>query len=47
MTKILVIEDEAPLREDLLETLTFEGFQAIGAADGVEESTRPCSMNPT
>ena len=36
MTKILVIEDEAMLRENILTWLTFEGYEAIGAADGVE-----------
>lgn len=36
MTKILVIEDEPLLREDIVESLTLEGYEAIGAADGVE-----------
>jgi DNA-binding response OmpR family regulator len=36
MTRILVIEDEALLREDIVESLTLEGYEAIGAADGVE-----------
>ena len=35
MTKILVIEDEAMLCENILTWLSFEGFEAIGAADGV------------
>ena len=34
MTKILVIEDEQPLLEEILETLSFEGFQTVGALDG-------------
>ncbi|HVO43933.1 MAG TPA: response regulator, partial [Aggregatilineales bacterium] len=36
MTKILVIEDEAPLRHEIMEWLTFEGYEAIGAVDGVD-----------
>ena len=36
MTKILVIEDEEPLREEILEWLGFEDFEAFGASDGVE-----------
>lgn len=34
MTTILVIEDETQTREIFLRCLTFEGFQAIGAANG-------------
>ncbi|HEY9873165.1 MAG TPA: hybrid sensor histidine kinase/response regulator [Candidatus Obscuribacterales bacterium] len=34
MTKILVIEDEQPLREDILETLECLYFDAIGAENG-------------
>ncbi len=34
MTKILIIEDEASLREDLLDLLEGEGFEVTGAADG-------------
>jgi signal transduction histidine kinase len=34
MSKILVIEDERPLRQNILELLELEGFQPIGAADG-------------
>ncbi len=36
MTKILVIEDEAPLLEEILEWLGFEDYEAFGATDGVE-----------
>ncbi|MEQ1887751.1 MAG: response regulator transcription factor [Alphaproteobacteria bacterium] len=32
--RILVIEDEAPLRERMVRMLTYEGFDAEGAADG-------------
>lgn len=34
MKKILVIEDEQTLREDILEILEFENFQTIGAENG-------------
>jgi CheY-like chemotaxis protein len=34
MTKILVIEDDEYLRENLLEILKAEGFEAIAAEDG-------------
>ncbi|MCZ7542870.1 MAG: response regulator [Anaerolineae bacterium] len=34
MTTILVIEDEAPLRQEILEILQFEGFDAIGVENG-------------
>ncbi len=35
MTTILVIEDMDSLREEIVDTLTYEGFHAIGAANGV------------
>ena len=34
MTKILVVEDEAGIREKLITVLGFEGFDTLGAADG-------------
>jgi two-component system, sensor histidine kinase and response regulator len=34
MTRILVIEDETLLRENIVELLSMEGFEAIGAEDG-------------
>lgn len=34
MAQILVIEDETPLLEDILELLKIEGFEAIGAENG-------------
>ena len=34
MAKILVIEDEAPIRERIIKMLHFEGFEAIGADNG-------------
>ncbi len=36
MTKILVIEDEASVRENLMELLSEEGYEVIGAVDGEE-----------
>lgn len=35
MTVILIIEDEEALREALIDLLHFEGYQAVGAADGL------------
>jgi diguanylate cyclase len=35
MPTVLVIEDETSIRRNLLRILTHEGFEAIGAADGV------------
>src|SRR5258708_14289473 len=35
MKKILVIDDETILREEVLDWLTFEGYEAIGAQDGL------------
>jgi len=34
MTKIIVIEDAADLRESVIEMLTLEGFEALGAENG-------------
>lgn len=34
MTKILVIEDEAPLLESIVEMLSMEGFDVVGAENG-------------
>ncbi|OLT60746.1 response regulator [Moorena bouillonii] len=36
MNKILVIEDEIFIRENLIELLEIEGFEALGAENGVE-----------
>lgn len=36
MAKILIIEDETPLRSEVMDWLTFEGFEAIGAVDGLD-----------
>lgn len=42
MTTILVIEDEAPIRENLRQLLQLEGYTVLEAADGVSgiEATR-------
>ena len=34
MAKILVIDDETDLRHEIVELLTFEDYEAIGAEDG-------------
>ncbi len=34
MTKILIIEDEAPLRQEIVDVLGFEGFEAVGVENG-------------
>jgi CheY-like chemotaxis protein len=34
MTKVLLIEDNTLIREDILEALSFEGYTIMGAADG-------------
>lgn len=35
LAKILIIEDEAMLRQEVMEWLTFEGYAAAGVADGI------------
>jgi DNA-binding NarL/FixJ family response regulator len=36
MTRILVIEDETPIRENVIEMLTFESFEVLGAENGLD-----------
>lgn len=36
MTKILVVEDTHSLRKDILEMLHYEGFNVLGAVDGID-----------
>ena len=50
-TKILVIEDADALRKDIIEMLTFEGFEVSGASDGLEgvrsaRANRPDLLSP-
>ena len=40
MTKILIIEDEGILRDEVIEWLTLEGYEAVGAGDGIEGINR-------
>ncbi len=46
MTRILVIDDEAPLREEILDILSFEGFEAVGATNGREGLDLAKSLQP-
>ncbi len=46
MTKILVIEDAQPLRKDIVEMLTFEGFDVVGAENGVLGVEYALEANP-
>ena len=46
MAKILVIEDETSLREDIAELLTLEGYSVISACDGVEGVNSAISQQP-
>ncbi len=46
MTKILVIEDEDMLRDNILAWLTFEGYEAIGAANGVDGVNTAIRLEP-
>jgi two-component system sensor histidine kinase/response regulator len=46
MPKILVIEDEAPLRETMLDIFQFSAFQAFGASSGNEGLTLIQEQHP-
>jgi signal transduction histidine kinase len=46
MTTILVIEDAHPLRKDIVEMLTFEGFDVLGAENGVTGVQSALEANP-
>jgi signal transduction histidine kinase len=46
MMKILVIEDAQPLRKDIVEMLTFEGFEVIGAENGLVGVESALETNP-
>ena len=46
MPTVLVIEDEAPLRANLVRILSAEGFQVVTAADGDEGLARAREVGP-
>jgi DNA-binding response OmpR family regulator len=46
VTRILVIEDAQPLRKDIVEMLTFEGFEVIGAENGIAGVESALETNP-
>jgi DNA-binding response OmpR family regulator len=46
MPKILVIEDEPALREDIAELLTLEGYDVISAKDGVDGINAAIQFQP-
>jgi DNA-binding NarL/FixJ family response regulator len=46
MTRILVIEDEAPMRRNLAATLRLEGYIVTEASDGTEGIARACADVP-
>jgi two-component system sensor histidine kinase/response regulator len=46
MTKILVIEDERAMRENICETLELEGFAVLGAENGYDGVDLPCQHIP-
>lgn len=46
MKRILVIDDAAPLRKDIVEMLGFEGYEAVDAEDGKSGVERARELNP-
>ncbi|MBI2035716.1 MAG: response regulator [Candidatus Liptonbacteria bacterium] len=46
MAKILIVEDETPLRAALVDTLLNEGFEVLEAKDGEEGLTAALSQKP-
>lgn len=46
MTRILVIEDQPDLREDVVATLNLEGFEAVGAENGLSGVALVDSFKP-
>ncbi|MBE2272151.1 MAG: response regulator [Anaerolinea sp.] len=36
MSRVLIIEDEIPLRQEIVDILQFEGFEVLAAGDGLE-----------
>jgi diguanylate cyclase len=43
---VLIIEDESPLRENLINLLQHEGFKAVAAADGLEGLAQARHLQP-
>jgi K+-sensing histidine kinase KdpD len=46
MNRVLVIEDEDHLRNDIVETLRYEGFESFGAANGFVGIEKIKELNP-
>ena len=46
MTKILVIDDEAILREELVDLLIFAGYEAVGVENGMAGITYALQNHP-
>lgn len=46
MKKILVVEDAQSLRKDILEMLSFEGFEVVGAENGIAGVQRAREFSP-
>ena len=46
MVKILVVEDEAPLRESIIDTLAFEGYNVVEAENGKQGWEKAQAENP-
>ena len=46
MSKILVIEDSPEVRERIVASLTFEGFDVVDAEDGVAGLQAACDIGP-
>jgi two-component system, OmpR family, response regulator MprA len=44
--KILIVDDEPSLRESLMRSLRFEGYEVADAADGIEALDRMSSVRP-
>lgn len=46
MVKILIVEDEADVREDIVDVLELEGFDVVEAADGLEGLAQAAAHKP-
>ncbi len=47
MSRILIIEDETPMRTALTDLLASEGYRVLSAADGETGLQRALARNPT